>query len=120
MPTAQATFMGNTPPRGRRPASSPATRTTRASPSVSTLTSASADAAEQRTTRSPGCPSTTRRTRGSSQLATTVRAPSRISALARAMASSEPKRSRCTGPTAVITAMSGGIQRQRSAISPGP
>ena len=36
------------------------------------------------------------------------------------MRSSEPKRSRWTGPMAVITAMSGTSQEQSSAISPGP
>ena len=43
-----------------------------------------------------------------------------ISALASTIRSSVPKRSRCTGPMAVITATSGGHHRQRSAISPGP
>ncbi len=44
----------------------------------------------------------------------------RISVLACTIRSSEPKRSRCTGPMAVMTAMSGVHQLQSSAISPGP
>ena len=41
-----------------------------------------------------------------------------ISSFAATMASSVLNRSRCTGPMAVITAIAGGHQRQRSAISP--
>ena len=58
--------------------------------------------------------------RGSSALIATEAAPSTISALALAMASSEPNRSRCTGPSAVNTLTVGRIQLTISAISPGP
>ena len=75
-----------------------------------THTSASRSCAETRHTRRPRCrrgrrpapPGGRRRPR-----APRTARPSRISALASTTRSSEPKRSRCTGPMAVITATSG-------------
>ena len=46
--------------------------------------------------------------------------PSRTSAFASTMRSSDPKRSRCTGPMAVMTPMRGRTQSHSSEISPEP
>ncbi len=77
---------------------------------------------EQRTTRRPSPASRSARParRSSSTLSTHTSARDVISDFAARMASIEPNRSRWTGPTAVITATSGGSQAHSSAISPGP
>ena len=60
--------------------------------------------------RAAASSSATAASRGSSTFTTATRARSKISDLARTMASIDPMRSRCTGPTAVSTAISGGSQ----------